>query len=235
MSLFSDYLKISLTKDALLIRCLNDCQTSIADVKLSYETMFKSYTTDNVVDLFVSSSLLYKMLNVLDHNKDVELTVSDTNITIIGYGTNTKITYNLNGLHLDIQDITIPNDINYMVDITLPTKTLCDTIDNMMIIGDDCMITCTEDQMKCQSTGDNGTIDISILVDELEEYAIEEGGIIRQSYHLKLLHIISCFQKLSDSIYLKMSNDKPLYLLYKLDTNETSYIRFLVAPKIMDD
>ena len=54
--------------------------------------MFKSYTTDNVVDLFVSSSLLYKMLNVLDHNKDVELTVSDTNITIIGYGTNTKIT-----------------------------------------------------------------------------------------------------------------------------------------------
>ena len=235
MSLFSDYLKMSFTKDALMIRCLNECQTSIADVKLSYETMFKSYNTDNVVELFVSSSLLYKMLNVLDYNKDVELMVTDTNISIIGYGINTKITYKLNALNLDIQDITIPDDINYMVDITLPTKTLCDTIDNMMIIGEDCMITCREEQMECQSTGDNGTIDISILVDQLEEYAIEEGGIIRQSYHLKLLHIISCFQKLSDSIYIKMSNDKPLYMLYKLDKNETSFIRFLVAPKIMDD
>ena len=235
MSLFSDYLKLQVSNDAFTIRCFNESRTSIADVKLSMNTWFTNCVCEQDVDMFVSSSILYKMLNVLDPTKEVELQIMDTGMVIQGYNTNSKITYNLNALVLEIEDIDVPDQLDFMVDVTLPIKTFCNTIDNMMIVGEECVVKCSEDMMSCTSNGDNGSININILVDELEEYAIEEGLSIAQCYQLKLLHIIASFHKLGDNIYLKMSSDKPLLLLYNLDTSGTSFVRFLVAPKIMDD
>jgi proliferating cell nuclear antigen len=228
---FSEYIRISLTPTDWLVSAVNDSHTSLCDIKLNKE-WFAEYIADTTITLVIHTSILYKILHVLDDNEPITLVFTTNEIVVKGKSVQSDIVYTIPSQVIDIPVIEVPDDIEYAADINIPSKTFCSILDHLMIIGEDCKLNVKEDSMNFTSQGDYGSTHIDITIDEMDSYVVEENIELNLEFHLKLLHIVSQFHKLSEVLEMHVSNEKPLVLQYNI--NSTSYIRFMIAPKIVD-
>jgi hypothetical protein len=71
-------------------------------------------------------------------------------------------------------------------------------------------------------------------IDELQEFAIEEGENIKISFSLKYLHDICLYHKISKHMDVKISAHFPMTIVYRLpetDTDTGATVTFYLAPK----
>ena len=229
--LFSEYIRISLTPTDCLISAVNDSHTSLCDIKLN-KGWFTEYMSDNTITLIIHTSILYKILHVLEDNEAITLLFNTNELVVKGKSVQSDVVYTIPSLVIDIPVIHVPEDIEYAADINIPSKTWCSVLEHLMIIGEDCKLNVKEDSMNFTSQGDYGSTHIDITIDEMDSYVVEENIELKLEFHLKLLHIVSQFHKLSEFLELHVSNEMPLVLQYNI--NSSSYIRFMIAPKIVD-
>ena len=228
---FSEYIRLSLTPTDCLISAVNDSHTSLCNIKLE-KAWFADYMTDTEITLIIHTSILYKILHVLDATQAITLLFNTNELVVKGSSVQSDVVYTIPSQVIDIPIIEVPNNIEYAADISIPSKTWCSVLDHLMIIGEDCKLFVKEDSMNFTSQGDYGSTRIDITIDEMDSYAVEENIELRLEFHLKLLHIVSQFHKLSDTLEVHVSNDMPLVLQYNVGSS--SYIRFMIAPKIVD-
>lgn len=228
---FSEYIRISLTPTDCLISAVNDSHTSLCNIKLEKE-WFADYMTDSTVTLIIHTSILYKILHVLDDNQAITLLFDTSELVVKGKSVQSGVVYTIPSQVIEIPEIEVPDNIEYAADINIPSKTWCSVLEHLMIIGEDCKLNVKEDSMNFTSQGDYGSTHIDITIDEMDSYVVEENIELKLEFHLKLLHIVSQFHKLSDILEVHVSNDMPLVLQYNL--LPSSYIRFMIAPKIVD-
>ena len=228
---FSEHIRLSLTPTDCLVSAVNDSHTSLCNIKLEKE-WFAEYMTDTTVTLIIHTSILYKILHVLDDNESITLFFTTNELVVKGKSVQSDIVYTIPSQVIDIPEIDIPQDIEYAADINIPSKTWCSILDHLMIIGEDCKLNVKEDSMNFSSQGDYGSTHIDITIHEMDSYVVEENIELKLEFHLKLLHIVSQFHKLSDVLEVHVSNDMPLVLQYNMAAS--SYVRFMIAPKIVD-
>ena len=203
----------------------------MCNIKLE-KAWFADYIIDTTITLVIHTSILYKILHVLDDNEPITLVFTTNEIVVKGKSVQSDIVYTIPSQVIDIPVIEVPDDIEYAADINIPSKTFCSILDHLMIIGEDCKLNVKEDSMNFTSQGDYGSTHIDITIDEMDSYVVEENIELKLEFHLKLLHIVSQFHKLSEFLELHVSNEMPLVLQYNI--NSSSYIRFMIAPKIVD-
>ena len=232
LSAFTPNIRITAYPDKCIMDALNESHTSITNISLTNE-WFSSYTTDNTITIIVNTSILYKIINVLDDKYPVTLTISTCDIIVQGKSIHSEVTYTIPSLLIDIPEIEVPNDIEYAADISMNSKTLCSILDNLLIIGDDCEIHIEEDSMTLSSAGDYGTSKIDLTLDDLNGFAVEENINLQSNYQLKLLHSVALFHKAADIVDLHVGDNTPLVIQYNMEKN--SYIKFMIAPKIDDN
>ena len=84
-----------------------------------------------------------------------------------------------------------------------------------------------------KSSGNEGSMQVEMKIDDIKEYAIAEATTIVQSYSLKYIHLMCQFNKLAPEMNMGFSKDKPMTMKY--DLLEESYVRIHLAPKMVDD
>ena len=229
---FSDYIRMSITSDACLMDTVNDSRTSLCKIKLS-SGWFTEYVVESAVTLIINTSILYKIIHVLDDNYPIVLVIHTNELVIQGRSIQSEVTYTIPSHVIDLPEIDVPDNIEYAVDISMSSKTLCSILEHLMIIGEDCKLLIEEDKMKFSSKGDYGTTDINLTIEELDAYAVEENIQLQLEFQLKMLHVVSLFHKISGLTEIHVSKDSPLVIQYNMV--DGSYIRFMIAPKISDD
>ena len=228
---FSEHIRISVTPTECLVSAVNNSHTSLCNIKLEKE-WFAEYMADTTITLIIHTSILYKIIHVLDDKHNITLLFNTNELVVKGKSVQSDIVYTIPSLVIEIPEIDVPTDLEYAADISIPSKAWCSVLDHLMIIGDDCKLCLKEDSMNFTSQGDYGSTHIDITIEEMDSYVVEENIELNLEFHLKLLHIVSQFHKLSDVLEVHVSNDMPLVLQYNIAAN--SYIRFMIAPKIVD-
>ena len=232
LSGFTSNIRIIINPDMCIMDAVNDSQTSLTKIKLTKE-WFNEYNVDTEITLIVTTTILYKIIHVLDVNFPIKITLSTNELMIQGKSIQSDVTYTIPSLAVDIPVIDVPDNMEYAVDISMNSKTLCGILDHLLIIGEDCSIDINEDSMLFKTDGDFGSTKIDLTIDELNSYVVEENIDLHITFHLKLLHIVSLFHKSSELVDIHIDKDKPLMIKYNMDNN--SLIKFMIAPKINED
>jgi len=232
LSGFTANIRITIYPDMCVIDAVNDSHTSLTKISLTKD-WFSEYEVDTQFSVIVNTTILYKIVHVLDVNFPIKVLLSTCDLVVEGKSLHSDVTYTIPSLTIDIPTIDVPDNIDYAADISMNSKTFCNILDHLLIIGDTCSISIKEDSMIFVSDGDYGSTNINLTIDELNSYAVEENIDLQLSYHLKLLHIVSLFHKSSEIVDIHIGEDKPLMIQYNMNNN--SFIRFMIAPKINDD
>ena len=232
LSGFTSNIRITIYPDMCVMDAVNESQTSLTKINLT-KGWFTEYNVETEITVIVTTHILYKIIRVLDDNFPIKITLSTNDLVVEGKSVQSDVTYTIPSLTIDIPEIDVPDNIEYAVDISMNSKTLCSILDHLLIIGEDCSIDINEDSMLFKTDGDFGSTKIDLTIDELNSYVVEENIDLHISFHLKLLHIVSLFHKSSEVVDIHIDKNTPLMIQYNMDNN--SFIKFMIAPKINED
>ena len=141
--------------------------------------------------------------------------------------------YKLPLIDLDLQQLVVP-ETEWPLDLHIKSHALEKLVDELNNFGLELKFNCNEHEIKLSSEGDMGKMSVNIGMDECEEYSLEDGITMNVTYGLKYVQWICQFMKLSENIWLHLSDQLPMRILYEMDVDKENYIHFFLAPK-MDD
>jgi proliferating cell nuclear antigen len=134
---------------------------------------------------------------------------------------------------MDIEQMAIP-EIDYEVEFSLFSSNFSNIVNQLKMFGDTMEIKCSEEKITLYSnSSDLGKMSVIINVDDLTEFSINEGYLLKQCFSLTYLNHICAFHRLAKEINIKISAEYPLYTFY--DLGEEAHITFHLAPKINDE
>jgi len=112
---------------------------------------------------------------------------------------------------------------------------ITDTDLNIIAEGPNLAIQCSEEKIVLHSISiESGKMLVDINIEDLTEYSINEGEIIKLSFSLNMLHNICMYNKISKEIVIFLTKDYPMKVVYHLGEDNANFT-FYLAPKISDD
>jgi len=236
-------LHIMFNADALYIQGMDKAHVCLFEIQLK-SSWFQEYEAPGpgeLASVSVDSAIFY---NVLSMNQD-------QHSICICYGVEDegeKIHINLlgkNGKGEYDKFFTIPladsehalldiPSVDYDAEFTIHCKKIGDIISQLLIFGDVMNVQCSEEKISIFSKGVSGEMLVNIPIDDLGEFSISEGEIIKVCYSLQYLSKMCITTKLSSDIEFGISPDFPMRIRYDLGEDNGCYMAFYIAPKIED-
>jgi proliferating cell nuclear antigen len=236
---WGSHLNIHFKKNQLYIQSMDKSHICLSSIIIK-DKWFSSYVIETATNISLDSTNFAIMMNyALKHNK-MEIIFEDEvnpdklfiNLT---NGKDVKDKYDhffeLGLIDVDEETLGIP-DVEYDVDFTIDSKKFSELISELMVFGSNLNITCTEDVLEFNASGDTGKLKVNIPIDDLNEYAISEGETLDISYSLNHIGKMCLSTKLGSSVSISISTEFPMALKY--DLGDDSSVAFYIAPKITD-
>ena len=236
---WGSYLKLQFTNEHLFIQTMDQSHVCLSNIKI-ISTWFTDYQLPNNTPIMASVDCNYfsVILNyALKHQKLlIFLNNSDDRLNIHLLNNKDKKNnfdhfFELNLIDVDSQDFEIP-EVEYEAEFSIESKKFHDLISELNVFGSDIFFKCNEDVVELNSSGDSGKLKVNIPIDDLNEYSICEGEEIEISYSLTHISKMCVSTKLGNEILISISRDYPMSIKYDLGDN--SFVRFYIAPKIID-
>ena len=76
---------------------------------------------------------------------------------------------------------------------------------------------------------------VEINIDELTSFSINEGEQVKSSFGLTFLNNICLYNKIAKEIEIKITEHKPLKMVYVITGHMDAKMTFYLAPKIEED
>lgn len=131
---------------------------------------------------------------------------------------------------MEMERMEIPQ-IDYEAEFSLSSTNFSNIVSQLKMFGDTMEIQCSEEQiiLYAHST-ESGKMSVEISVDDLTEFAINEGQQLNLSFSLVYLNHICGFSRLTKDIEIKICSEYPLCAMYNL--TDGAIMSFYLAPKI---
>ena len=130
--------------------------------------------------------------------------------------------------------------IEYNAELAMRSSQFADIISQLKMFGDSMEVQCSEERITLASTSqDQGKMFVEISINDLSEFAIDEGADLALSFSLTYLKYFCAYSKIAENISIKFGESYPMRVGYSLgqsiDESEEGYLVFHLAPKINDD
>ena len=252
---WSGHITMCYTSASMLIQVMDKSHVCLAHIEIP-KPWFSYYECDESTDISVNSTDLCTLMSYsLKHdiiefmfkgeNTD-KLNINFLNKTTNNEGNNVEpattsknknktVPFN-HFFELSLIDVVedklgVP-EADYDVEISIEAKRWVETLAELSAFGENLDISCNENEIHLATIGDATTLQISIPIDKVDEYAISEGAEIKLSYSLNHLFKMCASTKLSAKMDIFFSEGLPMTIQYDLGDN--AKVRFFVAPKIVD-
>ena len=249
IKLFTDAINILFEETGVYIQTMDNTNISIFELKIPCG-WFDNYCHKgkNAISIGLSSSLLFKILNTRDKLQSIVVSYEPDNtedkLSIqFSCMNNDQTKAEIKGIfdkHFEIPliDLTVEHMsipvIDFQAEIILPSSTFSSIIQQLKLFGDSIEISCNEEKiMLCSNSSENGKMFVEIKIDDVEEFAINEGENLLISYSLNYLNNICLYHKIAKNIEIKISNEYPMRIYYDLGDGASAV--FYLAPKINDE
>lgn len=234
---FANNVVIYFKESGIYIQCMDNSHCALFECSLD-KSWFSAYSynpVDDMPSVCVTINMLYKVLNTREDEQTLEIALSKKN--------EDKIYISFNGgkmcKYFELPLINVDNELlntaelrETDIDLTIEAKTFCDLINQLMIFDEILTLTFSEDKIDMKSSGNEGSMQVEMKIDDIKEYAIAEATTIVQSYSLKYIHLMCQFNKLATEMNMGFRKDKPMTMKY--DLLEDSYVIIHLAPKMED-
>jgi proliferating cell nuclear antigen PCNA len=218
---------------------MDSSRVSIFEIELP-ALWFEEYEIDNPVTIGISSSMIFKVLNTREKSQEMIWTVADTDAEKLElhFTCENKAIFDkrfeLPLMDLDYELMNIPSTES-QAELTIPSGTFANIINQLKLFGETLEIKCDEEKIEMLSLSvDLGKMAVDINIDDLTEYSINEGETMNLSFSLSILHNICMYSKLTKEVEIKLTENFPLKLEYKLG-DDGGKMTFYLAPKISDN
>jgi len=238
MKVFTDCINIIFQTDHLYIQSMDATMVVIMELRLP-ASWFDKYEVKEPNTIGISTTILNKVLNVRDKQQTIRWSTEEKNdhLSVFFESAESKLifdkSFEIPLMDIDTELMHIPDDVEYSADITLPSLTFSSLTNQLKQFGDILNISCTEEEIKLEAESQEfGKMKTNIPIQDLDEYAINEGETILSSYSLKLISNVCLFQKVGQQVFLGLSLSFPLKIQYRIC--EGAKIDFYIAPRIDD-
>ena len=240
---FSDQINVRFSNERMYIQTMDSSRVSIVEIEIP-KTWFDVYDVSISTTVGISSSILGRILSSRDKKQIVELDIPDEGCDTFtlhflnGQNATTATTttfekhFEIPLIDLETETMNIPA-MDYQAEFSLPSGHFSEIINQLKMFGDTMEVACSEEKIALYSKSpENGKMEVEIKIDDLNNFAINEGESLQLSYSLTYLHYICLYNKLAKEVEIKLYDQFPLQVVYNLGEGAT--LKFFLAPKIED-
>lgn len=235
---FTNFVRLEFLADGLSMQGMDKSHICLFQtiIKKEWFTYYEYNENDGTFFTINATSLFTIISRAQENNTLIIKTNEDSDIIDVELICNENIKGEYNRyfqlflIDVDQDNFEIP-EIDYDADFTLKCKQLHDLTSQLILFGEILEITCSETGIDLFTNGDIGKMKVTIPMEDLNEFSINEGEIIVLSYSLQYIHKMCLTTKLSKDIEISISNNFPIRLKY--DLGQESYLYFFIAPKII--
>lgn len=138
-------------------------------------------------------------------------------------------------IDIDEETMQIPA-IDYAAELSMQSSQFADIISQLKMFGDTMEVQCSEERIALASTSqDQGKMFVEIGINDLAEFAIDEGADLALSFSLTYLKYFCAYSKIAELVSIKFGESYPMRISYSLGEEEDAVLVFHLAPKINDD
>lgn len=240
MKQFTDFTNIMFQEDRMYIQCMDTACVIIFEIVLP-KAWFTTYTLkEGTMNLGINTTILYKVLNARDKSQTIQLKSEEDKLHIEFVNPEDASNKNIFNKHFEIPLLDVQTELmeipelDHQAEFSMPAVTFANLINQLKNFGDTMRVICSEETISLESFSvDLGKMSVDVSIDDLDEFAIEEGKEMELRFSLKYLHDICLYQKLSRNIAIGISENTPLKASYELDDGAS--MSFFLAPKMDDD
>ena len=210
---------------------------------------FNEYKFDGVdMRLGINCEVLHKIINCKEDHQNIKLKAIDEDklhITLYPREGQSGITkeFELTLMDIDSDLLDIP-DVDYDADIEILSADLSNIVTQLSLFGTDLNVNC-EEKITFKGSGELGTMNAIIEEDQICMYAIAEDTTVNLSFSMNYFVKMVSFAKLNPITKIHFGTEYPMKLQYDLDfalddedeegdDDAKNYIRFFLAPKVVD-
>jgi len=135
---------------------------------------------------------------------------------------------------MDIEKDTLTTkELDTKLDFQIKTKLLEKYVTELATFGENIYIECKDDKIYLSAEGIEGSYNIEIKNENLEEFNVIDNYVFKGSYSIKYLQYITKLNIVYPIINLYLDEDSPLMLTF--NTSNDIQIKFYIAPKCTDE
>lgn len=248
----TEYIVFEFREEGLYSQGMSFDQISLYEFMIKKDWFeFYDYNEDDLKVITVNSNIIQKIFNTRQDNqfltidfrgKPDKINIMFKNKTPVK--TDIPKEFEITLMDIDHEFMNIP-DNEYEAEFCIPTKIFGTVVDQLEIFDEHLKIKCNEDTIEFKASGFEGSMSVNLFsdkVDYISEYAIIEDGNLDLIFSNKHFQTFCKFSKVSKEVKLSFSENMPMQMLFALDNsndedklNNSSYLRFCLAPKIGDD
>ena len=239
IKLFTDHVSLAFDENGMNMQCMDGAHVAIVELTLP-STWFDHYCISEEINsqIGVNATFLHRILSSRDKDQQTRLIYSaDSSDRISIHLTcaeNKKTSFDK---HFELPLIDIEEDglripeVDYTADLCMLSVQLSGIVNQLKMFGDTMEVNCSEERISLGSTsGDQGKMLVEIGINDLSEFAIEEGADLKLLFSLSYLKNICCYSKISENVRVQFSDSYPMRAEYDLGSNGS--LVFHLAPKI---
>lgn len=240
MTQFTEHVNMIFSEEGLYIQGMDHSHIIIFELTLP-GSWFDSYELEEKNTIGINTHIFSKVLGVYQKTQYIDISTTERDVLSVEFkGSDNKSVFDksLEVPLLDIEyDLMEIPEIDYQAEISLDSSTFSTVINQLKQFGESMTITCSEEEINLSShSEDKGKMTTNIPIDDVNEFAIEEGETLEMSFALKYIHDVSMYQKIANTISVHISKDMPMKMYYNLSSNdeEKASLVFYMAPRIDD-
>ena len=241
----SNYVKFEFYLDHIKIQGMDKSQICLFFTNIQ-SNWFTQYLNNEYIEILIESNSLFLILSKMQENQTLFMQYNKieemldinvlTNLIIENSILNSKLKksefnfyYQIPLLNIEQESFKIP-DIDYEAEFSINSKHMSDLFIHLGLFGNELNINCNENEILFETNGEIGKIKVAVVLEDLNEFSINEGEQINLAFSLHHLLKMSLSTKLAKNIDVSLSNNYPIRIKY--DLGQESYCLFYIAPKI---
>jgi proliferating cell nuclear antigen PCNA len=236
---FTDNLSISFNKNKLYFQSTDSANITIFELNIVND-WFDEFDVNTDVSIGINTNILAKILSTREKGHTIKFEYNENhpdNLSIYFDSNNKEILkreFEIPLVDIEVELMQIPEQ-ETNADIQLSSVNFSNVISQLKLFGDYATIKCNEEIIEFTSHSvETGKMKVNIDINDLNEYSITEDMELNMSYTLNYLNNISTFSKLTKNVFIHITEDFPIKIIYYLDDTEDKEksLCFYLAPMI---
>ena len=261
IKLFTEHISIECNKMHMNMQCMDAAHVAILEMSLPAE-WFDVYNLENDANIRIgfNATYLHRILSSRDKEQQIQMlysleeadrllihltkpddaiSTSETNSVVSKKSIKTTNAFDkhfeLPLIDIEEEGMQIP-EIEYAAEMMMHSSQFADIITQLKMFGDTMEVQCSEERIALASTSqEQGKMFVEIGINDLTEFAIDEGANLGLSFSLTFLKHFCAYSKISELISIKFGESFPMRVSYSLGEFEDAKLTFHLAPKINDN
>jgi len=264
IKLFTDHIAIACNETHMKMQCMDNAHVAILEMSLP-ASWFDVYDISESVRIGFNATYLHRILSSRDKEQQIQLVYSaedadrllihltkrEDALVVVNESDNSSVKtktkkdkpatntfdkhFELPLIDIEEEGMQIP-EIEYTAELAMQSAQFADIVTQLKMFGDTMEVQCSEERIALASTSqDQGKMFVEIGINDLSEFAIDEGADLALSFSLTYLKHFCAYNKISDLVSIKFGDSYPMRIGYSLGETEDASLVFHLAPKINDD